>query len=114
MITKAPLATRCGRCGRQVLEAREDWHEGVLIGDPRIDPVALDSTQLLACVIAGVRVWQLHQVAGHWVSSVRSRYWPRRPIDGHVSPAHDCGRIWTAPRLNLAPDASHVPDICPF
>lgn len=114
MIAKAPLAARCGRCGRDVLEARDDWHQGVLLADPRIDPVDLSADQLLACVIAGIQVWQLHQVAGRWVTSLRSRYWPRRPVDGPIAPAHDCDRTWSAPRLNLAPDVTHVPDACPF
>lgn len=114
MSVKAPLETRCPRCGRGVLEVRDDWREGVLIGTPRIDPVALTADQIVACVLAGIRVWQVHQRAGRWVTSARSRWWPRRPIPGHIAPSHHCARAWDAPRLQLAPDASHVPDICPF
>lgn len=114
MSATAPLYTVCPTCRRRVLEVRHDWHEGILIGEPRIDPVTLDHQQVTACVIAGITLWQIHEHAGHHVTSKRSRWWPRRPIPGHIAPVHQCGRVWDAFPLNLAPADHPLPERCPF
>lgn len=110
----APLMTRCRRCGARVLEVRADFHLGVLIGEPRVDPVHLDRDQVLACVLVGIRLWQIHEHAGRTVTSSRSRYWPRTPVPGQIAPTHACGRVWTAPALDLVPDEPVYPEQPPF
>ena len=114
MTATAPLYIRCARCGRMVLEVRADWHDDVLIGEPRLDPVSLDRQQLTACILTGIRVWQLHQVAGSPVTSRRSRYWPRTPIAGHILPEHACARVWDAFPVDLARIDTPTPEQCPF
>lgn len=114
MSAKAPLAARCGRCSRRVLEVRADHHLGVLIGTPRLDPVGLTRDQVLACVLTGIRVWQIQEHAGKTATSLRTRYWPMRPVDGHTAPEHTCTRTWDAPALDLAPDEVVYPDQPPF
>lgn len=105
MKTKAPLFINCPRCGRRVLEVREDFELGVLVGTPRLDAVQLDPMQITACIITGVRLWQIQKRAGKTITSGRSRWWPREPVPGVTVPEHSCGRIWEAPELNLAPPA---------
>lgn len=114
MTPTAPLATRCRWCGRRVLEVRRDEHLGVLIGEPRIDPVALDRDQVLACVLVGIRLWQVQKRGGTTTTSSRSRWWPRTPIPGHTAPEHACPRVWAAPALDLAPDEVTYPEQPPF
>ena len=114
MTATAPLFAVCRRCGVRVLEVRWDYQQDVLIGEPRLDPVALDYHQVTACVIAGIPLWQVHQHAGKTITSHRSRWWPRKPVPGHIAPEHDCGRVWDAFPINLAPDPNPVPDVCPF
>lgn len=114
MSTRTPVYATCPDCRRRVLEVRHDHHQGILIGEPRLDPVSLDEQQIVACVITGARIWQLHDQAGEPVTSRRTRWWPLNPIPGHVVPEHVCSRVWDAPRLNLAPDPSATPDTCPF
>ncbi|MBP2420030.1 hypothetical protein [Microbacterium imperiale] len=112
----APLFAPCGWCGADVLQVRWDYRADLLIGDPRLDPVALDPQQVTACIIAGIPLWQLEQrLTGHWITSARSFYWPRRPVPGHIAPEHHCSRVWDAERLQLAPDAGTTyPDTPPF
>jgi hypothetical protein len=114
MTATAPLVAPCRRCGRRVLEVRADFQLGVLVGEPRIDPVRLDRDQVIACVLTGVRLWQIQEYAGSTTTSSRSRYWPQRPVDGHTAPEHTCGRVWSAPSLNLAPDEVVIPEQPPF
>jgi hypothetical protein len=103
MSATTPLFITCPRCDRQVLEARADWQLGVLIGTPRLDAVQLDSTQITACIITGLELWQIHTWAGRTVTSRRSRWWPTAPVAGTTVPRHSCARVWDAPALNLAP-----------
>ena len=110
----APLMTRCRRCDARVLEVRVDFQLGVLIGEPRIDPVSLDAVQITACIITGIRLWQIQERANTTITSSRSRHWPRHPVPGHTAPAHTCGRVWDAPPLDLAPDQPVYPDTPPF
>ena len=114
MTSKAPRYVTCTRCRVRVLEVRDDFQLGVLVGMPLLDPVALSQLQVVACVITGVQLWQVHEHAGKTVTSVRSRWWPRRPIDGEISPRHRCGTTWDAPALNLAPEETVYPDQPPF
>jgi hypothetical protein len=114
MSRTAPLAARCGRCHARVLEVRVDFQLGVLIGEPRLDPIALGATQITACVITGIQLWQIQEHAGTTITSSRSRWWPRRHVDGHTAPAHACGRVWDAPALDLAPDEPVYPEQPPF
>ncbi|MEV7875174.1 hypothetical protein [Microbacterium sp. NPDC089188] len=114
MSATAPLAARCARCRRRVLEVRRDFQLGVLIGAPRLDPVRLDRDQVLACVLVGIRLWQIREHAGTTTTSSRSRWWPRQPVDGHTAPEHACARVWDAPALDLAPDEVTYPEQPPF
>lgn len=114
MSTKAPLFVNCPRCSRRVLEVRADYELGVLVGTPRLDAVHLDPTQITACIITGLRLWQIQQHAGHTITSSRSRWWPRKPVDGVTVPEHSCGRIWDAAALDLAPAEVVYPDQPPF
>lgn len=114
MTATTPLAATCTGCGARVLEVRWDWAEDILIGTPRLDPVTLDPQQVLACVIAGIPVWQVHEHAGRTVTSHRTAYWPRKPMPGHIAPEHACGRRWDAFPIDLAPDPTDIPDTCPF
>jgi hypothetical protein len=114
MTATAPLYTACALCGGRVLEVRWDWHEGLLIGEPRLEPVSLDYQQVTACIIAGIRLWQLHEHAGKPVTSKRGPWWPRSPLPGHILPEHACGRVWDAFPVDLAPDPLNIPDTCPF
>lgn len=111
---KAPRYVTCPRCRTQVLEVRDDYQLGVLIGTPLLDPVALQPRQIVACVIAGIRLWQVHEHAGRPVTSSRSRWWPKKPVPGDTSPVHRCGRIWDAPALDLVPDELTTPEQPPF
>jgi hypothetical protein len=103
MKTKAPLFINCPRCSRRVLEVREDFELGVLVGTPRLDAVELDANHITACIITGVRLWQIQKRAGRTITSGRSRWWPREPVPGFTVPEHSCGRVWDAPALDLAP-----------
>jgi hypothetical protein len=114
MTGTAPLAARCPRCGRRVLEVRRDYNLGVLVGDPRIDPVRLDRDQVLACVLVGIRLWQVQEHAGTTTTSSRDRWWPQSPVPGQIAPEHACERVWTAPALDLAPDEVTYPEQPPF
>jgi len=102
MTAITPLMTVCGRCGRHVLEVRVDFDLGLLVGSPRIDPVELDNTQVVASVITGVPLWQVYEHGGRTVTSQRGRLWPREPMPGVIAPEHDCARTWTGPPLVLA------------
>lgn len=110
----ASLFARCPRCDRQVLEVRADWDLGVLVGTPRLDAVQLDQEQIIACIITGLRLWQIQEHAGTTVTSSRSRWWPREPVPGHTVPEHSCGRVWDAPAIDLAPAEIVYPDQPPF
>lgn len=114
MTTKSPRYVTCTRCRARVLEVREDYQLGVLIGTPLLDPVALQQLQVVACVITGVQLWQIHEHAGKHVTSSRSRWWPCRPVDGYIAPVHRCGHTWDAPALDLKPDEVVYPDQPPF
>lgn len=115
MTAVTPLYTRCRHCNAQILEVRWDWQDNVLIGDPRLDAVALDYQQITACIITGIRLWQLQQrLTGTWTTSRRTRFWPRTPIDGHTLPEHACGRRWDAFPVDLATPDTLIPDLCPF
>lgn len=105
MSATAPLFIRCPRCTRDVLEVRMDFQLGVLVGNPRLDAVQLDQDQITACIIAGLRLWQIEQRAGRLYTSGRSRWWPSQPVPGFIVPEHSCSRVWDAPALNLAPPA---------
>lgn len=114
MTTKTPILASCRRCGARVLEVRWDWRDDTLIGEPLLDPVSLDRHQVLACVLTDVALWQVQEHAGHPVTSRRTRWWPRRPIAGHTAPEHACGRVWDAFPISLAPNPTHIPDVCPY
>ncbi len=115
MTAVAPLYTNCARCGARVLEVRWDWQADILLGDPRLDPVALDHQQITACILIGVRLWQLQQrLTGTWTTSSRGRWWPRGPVTGHTLPEHACGRRWDAFPVDLATTPTPVPELCPF
>ncbi|EYT59771.1 hypothetical protein [Microbacterium sp. UCD-TDU] len=114
MTATTPLFITCPRCSRQVLEVRADWQLGVLIGTPRLDAVQLDPTQITACILTGLELWQVHTWAGKTVTSRRSRWWPTEPVAGTTAPRHACGRVWDAPALDLAPDKASAPEKCPF
>lgn len=114
MTATTPLVASCSRCGRHVLEVRWDYHDDVLIGMPRLELVSLDWQQITACVIAGIPLWQIHERAGKTVTSRRTRWWPRKPVPGHIAPEHGCGRVWDAFPLDLAPDPHDIPETCPF
>lgn len=113
-MSATPVLVSCRRCRARVLEVRADWHEGIVIGEPRLDPVTLDRQQILACVITGIPLWQVHQHAGRPVTSLRTRWWPTKPLPGHTAPEHACRRTWEAFPLSLAPDPTLIPDTCPF
>lgn len=101
--SKSPLLTTCRRCAVPVLEVRDDFR-GILGGTPRLDPVNLDQQQILACIIVGTPLWQIQKrPLGNWVTSQRTRYWPRKPVDGYTAPEHKCGTIWDAFPVDLAP-----------
>ncbi len=55
------------------------------------------------------RLWQIQEHAGKTATSLRTRYWPTRPVDGHTAPEHTCTRTWDAPALDLAPTRSSTP-----
>lgn len=114
MSATTPRYVTCPRCRARVLEARWDYQGDFLIGTPLLDAVALQPSQIVACVVTGIRLWQVHQHAGHTVTSRRTRWWPTRPVDGDVVAEHACGRVWDAPPLDLAPDPDVIPDVCPF
>lgn len=114
MKTKAPLFINCPRCGRRVLEVRDDFQLGVLVGTPRLDAVHLDPMQITACIITGLRLWQIQTRAGRLITSGRSRWWPTEPVPGFTVPEHSCSRVWDAPALDLAPDTAPTPDKPPF
>lgn len=114
MTATTPILASCPRCRRRVLEVRWDHHEDTLIGEPTLEPVALDRQQITACVIAGIPLWLIHQHAGRTVTSHRTRWWPRTLVPGHTAPVHACGRIWDAFPITLAPDPHTTPDQCPF
>lgn len=103
MKTKSPLLINCPRCNRRVLEVREDFELGVLVGTPRLDPVHLDAMHITACIITGIRLWQIQKRAGRTITSGRSKWWPREPVSGFTVPEHSCSRVWDAPALDLAP-----------
>lgn len=113
-MSRSPLVANCPRCGRRVLEVLADWAGEVLYGEPRLDPVSLDYQQVTACIVIGIPLWQIHDHAGRKVTSRRSRWWPRKPMAGHISPEHACGRVWDAFPLNLAPLETPIPDNPPF
>ena len=114
MTATTPLQATCNRCGRRVLDVRWDWHQDILIGEPRLELVTLDHQQVTACVIAGIPIWQIHEHAGRTITSHRTRHWPRKRIPGHIAPEHNCARVWDAFPIDLAPDPNHIPDTCPF
>jgi hypothetical protein len=114
MTTTTPLLAACPRCRARVLEVRWDHHEDTLIGAPALDPVTLDPHQVLACVVAGIPLWQVHEYAGHPVTSQRTAWWPTAPLPGHIAPAHRCGTAWDAFPLDLSPDTTLTPDTAPF
>jgi hypothetical protein len=114
MTATTPLIATCNGCKGRVLEVRWDWHEDLLIGEPRLDLVALDHQQVTACVIAGIPLWQLHEHAGRHITSHRTRWWPLRKVPGYIVPEHACGRVWDAFPIDLAPDADVIPELCPF
>jgi len=116
MTATSPLIVTCPRCRRRVLAARWDHHENTLIGQPVIDPIALTTQQILACIITGTRLWQIYPHNGHTVTSHRTRWWPthQNHPGGHTAPEHDCDTHWAAPTLNLAPDPVLTPADCPF
>lgn len=114
MTATAPVYITCRNCHRQVLEVRWDFHQGILLGEPRIDPVSLDYQQITACIITGIHLWQLHEHARRPVTSHRTRWWPRKPVPGHVLPEHDCARTWDAFPVDLAPEDPTIPAQPPF
>jgi hypothetical protein len=114
MTATTPLAATCTRCGAYVLEVRWDFHQDVLIGAPLLDPVSLDRQQVLACVITGVPLWQVDTRGDRTITSHRTRFWPRHPVPGHIAPEHRCGHQWDAFPLELAPDPTTIPELCPF
>lgn len=114
MSTLTPRYVTCPRCQACVLEARWDYQNDTLFGTPLLDPVALNSQQLVACVITDVPLWQVHKHAGRHVTSRRTHRWPTRPVPGATVPAHACGRTWPGQPLQLAPDPTTIPDTCPF
>ncbi|MEQ6898988.1 hypothetical protein [Microbacterium sp. KR10-403] len=115
MTAITPLTARCPRCGRTVLEVRWDWQEDLLVGAPVLDLVALDQAQQFACVLTGVRLWQVYPYGRRWVTSQWNRWWPgRRDREGHTVPAHSCDRRWDAPAVSIAPDPTQTPTVCPF
>lgn len=114
MTATTPLVAACPACRARVLEVRWDWQQDLLIGEPRLDLVTLDHQQVLACVIAGVPLWQLHEHAGRTVTSRRSQWWPRQKVPGHIVPEHACGRVWDAFPIDLSPEVDPIPEICPF
>lgn len=115
MTATSPLYASCRRCGAHILEVRWDWQLDTVIGTPRLDPVALDYQQITACVVAGIPLWQLQrQRLGNWVTSRRSFWWPRTPVDGHTLPAHACGARWDAFPVDLSTAPVTYPDTPPF
>ncbi|HEY9310266.1 MAG TPA: hypothetical protein VIP82_20880 [Microbacterium sp.] len=114
MTATTPLYATCSSCRGRVVEVRWDWQQDLLIGEPRLEPVALDYQQVTACVIAGIPLWQLHEHAGRPVTSRRTRWWPKRKVPGHILPEHACGRVWDAFPIDLAPDPALIPETCPF
>ena len=114
MTATTPRYVTCPACRGRVLEARWDWHGDVLIGEPLLEPVSLDYQQVTACILTGIRLWQLHEHAGHAVTSRRGRYWPKTKIPGHILPEHACSRVWDAFPIDLAPDPAAIPETCPF
>lgn len=114
MTATTPLYATCPGCRGRVLEVRWDWHEDLLIGEPRLEPVSLDYQQVTACIITRIPLWQLHEHAGKPVTSKRSAWWPRRPVPGHILPTHACGRVWDAFPIDLSPDPDLIPETCPF
>jgi hypothetical protein len=113
-MNKAPRYVTCPRCRARVLEVRWDFQMDVLIGMPLLDPVALQPLQIVACVITRVQLWQIHEHAGKTITSQRTPWWPRKPVDGEISPRHRCGHTWDAPALDLVPDEVVYPDQPPF
>lgn len=114
MTATTPLYTACTACKARVLEVRWDFHQNMLLGAPRLDAVALDREQIIACIVIGIPLWQLHQHSNKTVTSHRTPWWPRHPVDGHIVPEHACGRTWDAFPIDLAPDVTPIPDTCPF
>lgn len=116
MSAVSPLAASCPRCHARVLDVRVDFDLGVLIGAPRLDPTVLEDAGIVACVITGIRLWQVYEHAGRTVTSQRSAGWPRKPMPGVVLAEHTCKRVWPGAPIDLAPltAPTTVPDICPF
>lgn len=114
MSATTPRYVTCPRCRARVLEVRWDYQMDILIGTPLLDPVALGQLQIVACVITGVKLWQVHEHAGRPVTSRRSRWWPTKPVAGEISPEHRCKHTWDAPALDLAPEVTVYPDRPPF
>lgn len=115
MTATSPLYTSCFRCGTSVLEVRWDWQLNTLYGAPRLDPVALDYQQVTACIITGLPLWQLHRrLSGQWLTSHRTRWWPRAPMPGHIVPEHACAARWDAFPLDLSTTSPTYPDTPPF
>lgn len=114
MPATAPLRTHCPRCGVTVLQVRWDWQENTIIGEPILDPVALDQTQILASVLTGIPLWQIQPRLGSWVTSQRGRWWPTGPTPGHTVPEHACGRHWAGPPVRLAHDPATAFTECPY
>ncbi|WP_431800356.1 hypothetical protein [Microbacterium kunmingense] len=109
-----PDLISCPRCRRRVLEVTWDYQADFLFGMPRLDPVTLDQQQIVACVITGVPLWQLHRNARGLLTSHRTRWWPRRPIPGHIVPEHHCTRQWDAFPIDLTTTDTVTPAEAPF
>ncbi len=115
MSTRTPVITPCPHCRIDVLEARWDDQDGMPpIGTARLDPVALDHQQRVACIITGVRLWQLQDSPLGLRTSLHTRWWPARPVNGHVLPAPRCGTTWDAFPVDLKPLTITYPDDPPF
>jgi len=97
-----PLVGTCPRCKARVLEVRWDYELDLVVGKPRLDLTVLSLEQITACIITGRDLWQLHEHAGRKVTSHRSRWWPRAPIDGTVHAEHRCGTVWPGTDVILA------------
>lgn len=114
MTATTPLLVACRACGARVLEVRWDYQQDTLIGEPRLDPIGLDHQQIVACIITGIRLWQIHEHARRHVTSRRTAWWPRKPVPGFTAPEHACGASWDALPISLAPEFTPIPDTCPF
>ena len=119
-MSRPPLVESCPKCGRRVLAVREDDYHEFVIGRPLIDPVALNQQQVIACVLAGIDLWQVTRRVLGWVTAHRDVSWPyppkpgQPPYPGHIAPVHRCTATWDAPPIDTQPDRAPVPDKPPF